>query len=78
MPLEKKIVVGKVEVRDLGVVHVDMEISVSEGNDAVTKSVHSFDIYPGEDYSKHPPKVQSVCLSAHTAQVIEAYKASLS
>ena len=78
MSLEKKISIAKINVSNIGVVTVDMEICVTEGDQSAKQVLHSFEIAPGDDYSDQPAEVQSACMSAHTPDVINAYRLSIS
>lgn len=75
MQLEKQIIVEKVEVKELGVVYAEMALRVKQGDKSVTQTLHSVTIAPGEDYSTQDANIQTVCATAHTPQVIAAYRA---
>jgi hypothetical protein len=78
MPLKKTISIAKIDVSNIGVVTVDMEIRVTENGISAKEVLHSFEIAPGDDYSTQPAEVQSACMSAHTPDVINAYRLSIS
>ena len=74
--LEKQIIVDKIDVKDLGVVHAQLALRVTQNNQSITQAIHSVTIVPGEDYSTQDASVQVVCAATHTPQVIAAYRAS--
>jgi hypothetical protein len=76
MQLEKQIIVDKIEVKELGVVYAELALNVKQGSKFVKQTVHSVTIVPGENYSSQDASIQAICETAHTPQVIAAYRAS--
>lgn len=77
MALEKTSFVDSIEVAYNGIVQVRTRTEVKDGEAVVSSSFHRYSIIPGQDYSAEDEQVQSVCAKAHTAEVIESFKASI-
>lgn len=77
MPLEKLVVVDRIEVVENGVVQVRTRTVIVEDGRELSGSYHRHVIAPGDDCGKEDARVQAVCKVTHTAEVIAAYKAAL-
>jgi len=78
VPIEKKIVVDKIEVMESGVVHVRTATKIIEDGVVISKSFHRHVVIPGADYSNEDARVQAICKIIHTPEVIAAYTVSIS
>jgi hypothetical protein len=76
MSLEKQISAGRIEVLENGCVQVRTCVSILEDGKLISSAFHRHVIVPGSDYSQEDARVQSICASTHTPEVIEAYKAA--
>lgn len=77
MALEKIIVVDQIEVIENGCVQVRTKTAIMEDGQQISGSFHRHVIAPGDDYSNEDPKVQAICQTAQTPEVIAAYQAAL-
>lgn len=77
MSLEKITNVDRIEVIENGSVQVRTKTSIMEDGKQISSTFHRYVVAPGNDYSKEEAKVQEICASAHTPEVIEAYKAAI-
>ena len=75
--LEKIVLVDLIEVIESGCVQVRTKTAVKENGVEISSKFHRHVVVPGADYSAEDAKVQSICASIHTAEVIAAYQASL-
>ena len=73
---EKNISVDLIEVLENGCVQVRTNITIMEDGKQIASNLHRHVIAPGNDYSAEDERVQAICASTHTADVIAAYKAS--
>ena len=74
--LEKQIVVDLIEVVENGSVQVRTKTAIVEDGVQISGTFHRHVVVPGDDYSQEDAKVQSICASIHTAEVIAAYVAA--
>jgi hypothetical protein len=77
MALEKFEIVDRIEVLENGSVQVRTKTSIKEDGVEISSKFHRHVVVPGADYSKESAKVQAVCTSIHTAEVVAAYEASI-
>jgi hypothetical protein len=75
MALEKVISVDLIEVVESGVIQVRTKTAIKEDGVEITSQLHRHVVVPGADYSQEDAKVQAICASIHTAEVIAAYEA---
>ena len=75
MALEKVISVDLIEIVENGSIQVRTKTSIKEDGVEITSQFHRHVVAPGADYSQEDAKVQSICASIHTAEVIAAYQA---
>jgi archaellum component FlaF (FlaF/FlaG flagellin family) len=76
MTLEKQITVDLIEVIENGSVQVRTKTAILEDGKEITSQLHRHVVVPGADYSAEDAKVQAICASIHTAEVIAAYQAA--
>lgn len=76
MALEKVISVDLIEVVENGTLQVRTKTSIKEDGVEITSQLHRHVVVPGQDYSQEDAKVQAICASIHTAEVIAAYEAA--
>lgn len=74
--LEKVQIVDRIEVVENGSVQVRTKTSIKEDGIEISSKFHRHVVAPGADYSAEDTKVQAVCASIHTAEVIAAYQAA--
>jgi archaellum component FlaF (FlaF/FlaG flagellin family) len=77
MALEKKVVNDLIEVLENGSVQVRTKTAIFEDGKEISSKFHRHVIVPGDDYSAEDAKVQAICKSVQTADVVAAYKATL-
>ena len=76
MTLEKQITVDLIEVIENGSVQVRTKTAILEDGKAISSQLHRHVVAPGDDYSAEDAKVQAICASIHTAEVIAAFQAA--
>jgi hypothetical protein len=76
MTLEKIITVDQIEIVENGCVQVRTATKIVENSKELSRTFHRHVVVPGADYSAEDAKVQAICASVHTAEVIAAYLAS--
>lgn len=74
--LEKVSIVDRIEVLENGCVQVRTKTAILEDGKQISGTFHRHVVAPGDDYTAEDARVQAVCAATHTAEVIEAYKAS--
>jgi len=74
MALTKNISIDKIEVIENGVVQVRQATKIFEDDQQISVTYHRWTLTPGQDVSEQEQRVQDVCLSVWTSDVIEAYK----
>jgi hypothetical protein len=77
MTLEKQITVDLIEVLENGSIQVRTKTAILEDGKAISSQFHRHVVVPGQEYSQEDAKVQAICASIHTAEVIAAYQAAL-
>ena len=76
MALEKVISVDLIEVVENGTLQVRTKTAIKEDGVEISSKFHRHVIAPGDDYSAEDAKVQAICATVHTAEVIAAYQES--
>ena len=76
MVLEKVISVDLIEVVENGSIQVRTKTAIKEDGVEISSKFHRHIVVPGADYSQEDAKVQAICASIHTAEVIAAYQAA--
>lgn len=76
MELVKHTTVDQIEVKSDGCVQVRAATVVTEGETVIGRSFHRHVVVPGADYSGEDSRVQAICATTHTTEVIAAYKAA--
>jgi len=74
--LEKVIIVDRIEVVENGSVQVRTKTAIKEDGVEISSKFHRHVVVPGADYSVEDAKVQAICASIHTTEVISAYQAA--
>lgn len=72
--LEKLTAISQLEVTESNIVQVRTSTRVMEDGVQLSETYHRHCISPGQDYSQEDAKVQAVCASVHTPEVIAAYQ----
>ena len=74
--LEKIVSVDLIEVVENGCIQVRTKTAIKEDGVEISSKFHRHVVVPGADYSAEDAKVQAICASIHTPEVIDVYKAS--
>ena len=72
---EKQIVVDRIEVLADHTIAVRYLVTITEDGLPFAEQVKGNYFKPGDDYSAEETKVQSICSTVHTPEVIAAYLA---
>ena len=72
--LEKVTSVDLIEVVENGCIQVRTKTAIKEDGVEISSKFHRHVVVPGADYSQEDAKVQAICASMHTAEVVEAYR----
>ena len=76
MILEKVVSVDLIEVIENGCIQVRTKTAIMEDGQQISGQFHRHVVAPGDDYSQEDAKVQAICASIHTAEVIAVYVAA--
>ena len=76
MALEKIEIVDRIEVLENGSVQVRTKTAIKEDGVEISSKFHRHVVAPGANYNQEDAKVQAVCASIHTAEVVAAYAAA--
>jgi hypothetical protein len=71
---EKQIVVDRIEVLADQTVAVRYLVTVTENGQQFAEQVKGNYFKPGDDYSAEDAKVQAICSTVHTPEVVETYR----
>ena len=74
--LEKQTIIDRIEVMQDQTVAVRYLVTITEDGLPFAEQVKGNYIKPGDNYSAEDAKVQAICATVHTAEVIAAYKAA--
>ena len=74
--LEKQTAIDRIEVLQDQTVAVRYILTITEDGDLLAQEIKGNYIRPGDDYSAEDAKVQAICATVHTAEVVAAYKAA--
>ena len=77
MALNKIVVVDRIEIIENGCVQVRTKTAVMEDGKEISSNFHRHVITPGQEYGAEDARVQAICAATHTAEVVNAYQASL-
>jgi hypothetical protein len=77
MAITKEVTTDQITVTENGIVLYREATRIMEDGVAITKTYHRSSLTPAQDLTNVPEKVVAICNTAWTADVIEAYKASL-
>ena len=77
MSLEKVISVDLIEVVENGTLQVRTKTAIKEDGVEISSKFHRHVVAPGADYSQEDAKVQAICASIHTADVIATFQATI-
>jgi len=76
MALKKIQIVDRIEVVENGSVQVRTKTAIMEDGKQISGNFHRHVVAPGDDYSAEDAKVQAICATVHTTEVIAAYQAA--
>jgi len=74
--LEKQTTIDRIEIMQDQTVAVRYLVTITEDGLFLAEQVKGNYIKPGDDYSAEDAKVQAICSTVHTAEVVAAYKAA--
>ena len=74
--LEKQTTIDRIEVLQDQTVAVRYILTITEDGNLLAQEIKGNYIRPGDDYSNEDAKVQAICATVHTPEVIAAYKAT--
>jgi len=74
--LEKVQIVDRIEVVENGVVQVRVCTRIMEDGKQISGTFHRHVVAPGDDYSQEDARVQAICATTHTPEVVAAYQAA--
>jgi hypothetical protein len=74
--LEKQTIIDRIEVMQDQTVAVRYLVTITEDGLPFAEQVKGNYFKPGDDYSAEDAKVQAICSTVHTADVIAAYQAA--
>jgi hypothetical protein len=72
--LEKQTVIDRIEVLQDQTVAVRYILTITEDGDLLAQEIKGNYIRPGDDYSAEDAKVQAICATVHTSEVVAAYQ----
>ena len=72
--LEKQTVIDRIEVLQDQTVAVRYILTITEDGNLLAQEIKGNYIRPGDDYNAEDAKVQAICATVHTAEVVAAYK----
>jgi len=75
MAITKETVVDQITVTENGIVLYREATRIMEDGKELTKTYHRTSLTPGQDLTDQPQKVQDICNTAWTPEVIAAYEA---
>jgi len=77
MAITKETAIDQITVMENGIVLYREATRIMEDGTELTKTYHRSSLTPAQDLTGVPEKVVAICNTAWTADVIDAYKASL-
>jgi len=77
MSITKETVIDQITVTENGIILYREATRIMEDGTELTKTYHRNTLTPAQDLTGVPEKVVAICNTAWTADVIDAYKASL-
>jgi hypothetical protein len=77
MALEKKTIMGQIEVGELGTIGLRTDTVVLDDGVELNRSFHRKVLAPGDDVTGEDAKVQSVANAVWTDEVVAAYAAAV-
>ena len=72
--LEKQTVIDRIEVLQDQTVAVRYILTINEDGNLLAQEIKGNYIRPGDDYNAEDAKVQAICATVHTPEVIAAYQ----
>ena len=77
MSLNKVKDIDQIEVTKTGHVQVREATIVTENGQQISRTFHRYVLFPGQDVSDQPQKVQDICNVTWTDEVIAEYEAKM-
>jgi hypothetical protein len=74
--LEKQTTIDRIEISQDQTVAVRYIVTINEDGNLLAQEIKGNYIRPGDDYSAEDAKVQAICATVHTPEVIAAYQAA--
>ena len=72
--LEKQTVIDRIEVLQDQTVAVRYIVTINEDGNLLAQEIKGNYIKPGDNYSTEDAKVQAICATVHTPEVVAAYQ----
>ena len=72
--LEKQTTIDRIEVSQDQTVAVRYIVTINEDGNLLAQEIKGKYIRPGDDYSTEDAKVQAICATVHTPEVIASYQ----
>ena len=77
MAITKETAIDQITITENGIILYREATRIMEDGTELTKTYHRSSLTPDQDLTGVPEKVVAICNTAWTADVIDAYKASL-
>lgn len=74
MNLQKTTEIDQIEVTRTGYVQVREATVITENGQQISRAFHRYVLFPGQDISNQPKKVQDICNVSWTPEVIQEYQ----
>ena len=74
MLLSEQASIDQIGVAENGIVTVRTVTRVMRGDIVIASSYHRETLFPGQQVSNQPVKVQAICAAAWTPEVVQAFK----
>jgi hypothetical protein len=72
--LEKQTAISRIEISNDQTVAVRYVVTITEDGNPLAEEIKGNYIRPGDDYSAEDAKVQAICATVHTPEVIATYQ----
>jgi hypothetical protein len=75
MPLEKNVIIDRIEILESGVIQVRTKTTIFDDGVEISASLHRHIVEPGADYSNENDRVKQICSVIYTQSLIDQYQA---
>lgn len=73
--INKEVSIDKIEVLESGAVQIRQATRIIEDGAELSRSYHRWTLAPGQNIADQEPRVQAICNTVWTPEVIAAYQA---